>query len=157
MKKRIWIPIATAVILLAILFVPIPQSPYQDGGTREWISLTYKIVKWNRLSVDGIYEKVRIYGPADKGKSIDELWKLEEEIIEAEEAETEEPTILLIKILVIQIILPAIVTLAISEFMRKKGWIKFGDMALEGASATQKSIENAVESQPGVDKVEKED
>lgn len=44
--------------------------------------------------------------------------------------QTEEPTIVLIKILVIQIILPAIVTLGISEFMRKKGWIKFGDMKL---------------------------
>jgi len=27
--------------------------------------------------------------------------------------------------------LPAAVTLAVSEFMRKKGWIKSGDMALE--------------------------
>mgnify|MGYP000209260195 CR=1 FL=1 len=33
--------------------------------------------------------------------------------------------------LVIQILLPAAVTLAVSEFMRKKGWIKFGDMKLE--------------------------
>lgn len=39
--------------------------------------------------------------------------------------------ILIAKILLIQIILPAIVTLAISEVMRKKGWIKFGDMKLE--------------------------
>ncbi len=39
--------------------------------------------------------------------------------------------IVLIKILVIQIILPAIITLLISEFMRKKNWIKFGDMKLE--------------------------
>ena len=37
----------------------------------------------------------------------------------------------LAKILVIQILLPAAVTLAVSEFMRKKGWIKFGDMKLE--------------------------
>ena len=37
----------------------------------------------------------------------------------------------LIKILVIQIILPAAVTLGISELMRKKGWIEFGDMKLE--------------------------
>ncbi len=44
---------------------------------------------------------------------------------------TESPTVVLIKILVIQIILPAVVTLGISEFMRKKGWIKFGDMQLE--------------------------
>ena len=45
--------------------------------------------------------------------------------------ETEPSTVVLIKIIVIQIILPAIVTLGISEYMRKKGWIKFGDMKLE--------------------------
>lgn len=45
--------------------------------------------------------------------------------------QTETATVVLIKILVIQIILPAIITLGISEFMRKRGWIKFGDMKLE--------------------------
>lgn len=35
------------------------------------------------------------------------------------------------KILLIQIILPAIITLLISECMRKKGWIMFGDMKLD--------------------------
>lgn len=44
---------------------------------------------------------------------------------------TEAPMVVLIKILVIQIALPAIVTLAISEFMRKKEWIKYGDMKLD--------------------------
>lgn len=44
---------------------------------------------------------------------------------------TEPVNIVLIKILAIQIILPAIVTLAISEFMRKQGWIKQGDMKLD--------------------------
>lgn len=34
-------------------------------------------------------------------------------------------------IIVFQILLPAAVTLAVSEFMRKKGWIKEGDMKLE--------------------------
>ena len=43
----------------------------------------------------------------------------------------EDPTMVLIKILVIQIILPAIITLLVSEFMRKKGWIEFGDMKLD--------------------------
>ncbi|MCI8599610.1 MAG: PTS sugar transporter subunit IIC [Lachnospiraceae bacterium] len=46
-------------------------------------------------------------------------------------APVEGPTLTLIKILLIQIILPAIVTLGVSEFMRKKGWIKFGDMKLD--------------------------
>lgn len=45
--------------------------------------------------------------------------------------QTEPASIVLIKILVIQIILPAAVTLAVSEFMRKKQWIRFGDMKLE--------------------------
>ena len=44
---------------------------------------------------------------------------------------TEAPEILLAKILLIQVILPAIVTLLISEFMRKKKWIKYGDMKLD--------------------------
>lgn len=44
---------------------------------------------------------------------------------------SEPSTIVLIKIFVIHIILPAIVTAAIAEFMRRKKWIKQGDMKLE--------------------------
>lgn len=43
----------------------------------------------------------------------------------------EPSTIVIIKIVAIQVILPAILAAAISEFMRKKGWIKPGDMKLE--------------------------
>ena len=45
--------------------------------------------------------------------------------------QTESAQMVLIKILLIQIVLPAVVTLGISEFMRKKDWIKTGDMKLE--------------------------
>ena len=45
--------------------------------------------------------------------------------------QTEPASLVLIKILLIQILLPAVVTLVISEFMRKKQWIKFGDMQLD--------------------------
>ena len=41
------------------------------------------------------------------------------------------PMVVLVKILLLQFILPAVITLAVSEFMRKKNWIKFGDMALD--------------------------
>lgn len=41
------------------------------------------------------------------------------------------PVVVLIKILLLQFILPAVITLAVSEFMRKKNWIKAGDMALD--------------------------
>lgn len=44
---------------------------------------------------------------------------------------TEPGMVVLIKILVIQILLPAVVTLLISELMRKKKWIAYGDMKLE--------------------------
>jgi len=43
----------------------------------------------------------------------------------------EPPMVVLIKILAVQIILPAVITLAVSEFMRKKGWIQPGDMKLD--------------------------
>ena len=42
-----------------------------------------------------------------------------------------EPGIVLMKIVIMHIILPAILAFGISEFMRKKGWIQDGDMALK--------------------------
>jgi uncharacterized membrane protein len=41
------------------------------------------------------------------------------------------PFIVLIKILALHIFLPAVLSILISEFMRKLGWIKQGDMKLE--------------------------
>ena len=40
-------------------------------------------------------------------------------------------TVALLLILVMHFILPAVVTLAVSELMRRKGWIKDGDMKLK--------------------------
>ena len=45
--------------------------------------------------------------------------------------ETVAPAVVLGEIAVMHFILPAIISLAVSEFMRKKGWIKFGDMKLD--------------------------
>lgn len=45
-------------------------------------------------------------------------------------AEGGDGVMVLIKIIVLHFILPAIITLGISEFMRKKGWIQDGDMKL---------------------------
>ncbi|MBP3371822.1 MAG: PTS sugar transporter subunit IIC [Clostridia bacterium] len=41
------------------------------------------------------------------------------------------PAVTLIEILIMHVIAPAILTLLISEFMRKKGWIKYGDLKLD--------------------------
>ena len=41
------------------------------------------------------------------------------------------PAVTLIEILIMHVIAPALITLLISEFMRKKGWIKYGDLKLD--------------------------
>jgi len=76
MKKKIWIPIIV-IVLLAVLFVPIPTGAMKDGGTRVYSALTYKIVHWNRIHANGTYEKTVVYGPGDCRKSIDALWERE--------------------------------------------------------------------------------
>lgn len=81
MKKNIWIPIVI-VVLLAILVIPIPTGVYKDGGTKEYTSLTYKIVDWNLLTGDSTYDKIRVYFFPYNFKSIDALWYYEEDKVE---------------------------------------------------------------------------
>ena len=45
-------------------------------------------------------------------------------------AATESPVLVLVKIVLLHFILPAVIALGVSEFMRKKGWIKKDDMKL---------------------------
>ena len=77
MKKKMWIPVIAVIALLVILFIPIPRGSLDDGGTRDYIALTYRIVDWNRIYADGVYEKAQIYFGADRNKTIDELWQQE--------------------------------------------------------------------------------
>ena len=82
MKKKIWIPILV-VVILAILFVPIPSGVYKDGGTREYTALTYKIVDWNRLTDGGgTYSKTKVYFFPYNFKSVGDLWYYEKDEIE---------------------------------------------------------------------------
>ena len=87
MKKKIVIP-AMLVIALLVLFLPIPTAFYDDGGTREYTALTYKIVQWNRfvsvynesgemVRVDQ-YKGTSVYWFPHHHQSIDELWKMEQ-------------------------------------------------------------------------------
>ncbi len=77
MKKKVWIIGIALLVLLAVLFLPIPGQSYDDGGSREYTALTYKIIDWNRLTGDSKYDITRIYWGANASKSIDELWELE--------------------------------------------------------------------------------
>lgn len=45
-----------------------------------------------------------------------------------------DPVIVVIEIIVMHFVAPAVITPAISEFMRKKKWISFGDMKLENTN-----------------------
>jgi len=50
-----------------------------------------------------------------------------------------------LRVLLLHFILPAAITLAISEGMRKLGWIKYGDMALAGARQATPKPDNVEE------------
>lgn len=78
MKKK-WIIILAVVTLLLVLFLPIPQTSLDDGGTREYTALTYKIISWNRIYEDGVFDKTAIYFGSDAYKTVDELWLAESE------------------------------------------------------------------------------
>lgn len=82
MKKTIWISVAAVLLLLAVLFLPIPQTSADDGGSREYVALTYKIVDWNRITEDGIYEATRIYWGAERKLPMEELWGYEIDKVE---------------------------------------------------------------------------
>lgn len=74
MKKKVII--AVVAILALVLFFPVPFQSYDDGGTREFKALTYKIVKWNRMQADDLcYNSTRFYFFPKNLKSVDELWK----------------------------------------------------------------------------------
>lgn len=66
-----------SVIAVLVLFFPIPSGAYRDGGTREYTALTYKLIKWNKLTSDGVYRATRIYPFPNNTASVDELWAKE--------------------------------------------------------------------------------
>ena len=77
MKKRTILLMAAAVLL--ILFVPIPTGTYKDGGTRTYTALTYKVVKWHRLTgEDQVYSRTAVYWFPDNFCSLDELWAMDQ-------------------------------------------------------------------------------
>ncbi len=75
MKKKILIICA---ILLLILVIPMPVAKMKDGGSKEYIALTYKIIAWHReYDDDKIFEKTCIYFFPDNRLPVDELFDRE--------------------------------------------------------------------------------
>lgn len=81
MKARRIIIIICVIAVLGLIFIPIPGESFDDGGTREWTALTYKIVDWNRITDSGIFDKTRIYWGADRLKSVEALWEREKTLL----------------------------------------------------------------------------
>lgn len=73
--KKSRIAIIIAAVLLLILLIPIPSKSADDGGSREWTALTYKIIKWNHIvDADETYTDMVFYFLPDNFKSMNELW-----------------------------------------------------------------------------------
>ena len=83
MKKK---AIAIMIIIVFLLFLPIPTGQMKDGGTRVYSALTYKVVIWQRFvdtteedAGEGLvkYQHTSVYWLPDNFKTIDELWEIE--------------------------------------------------------------------------------
>ena len=91
MKKKIIIPIAiVSVAVMLILFLPVPTETYydDDGTTRVYDALTYKIVAWDvpvsdmDENGDGVYsnyKKTSLFWYPENQMSAEDLWEVEQE------------------------------------------------------------------------------
>lgn len=85
MKNKIVIFATVAAVVLSVLvvlFYPFQIHVCNDGGTKEYIALTYRAVHWRRFTGDGEYEQIRVYFFDDMSKSLSELWAREEPYVE---------------------------------------------------------------------------
>ena len=82
MKKKYWIVAALVIAVLGVLVIPFRIDVMNDGGSKEYRALTYRVVDWNRMTDDGIYEKTRVYFFDDLRTPINELWEREEPNVE---------------------------------------------------------------------------
>ena len=75
--KKSRIAIIIVAVLLLILLIPIPSGTADDGGSREFTALTYKIVRWNHIvDADETYTGTDFYLLPDNFKSMSELWEV---------------------------------------------------------------------------------
>ena len=85
MKKKLLIAgavLAVVLVALVALVVPFRVDILNDGGTKDYQALTYRVVTWKRISPDERYEKTRVYFGGDVFQDINQLWAREEANIE---------------------------------------------------------------------------
>ena len=79
MKKTVIIAAIVILLILLVLFVPTQKATFQDGGTKEYRALAYKVVVWNRITTSGIVHKTSVYWYPRNQNSIDMLWDYEQQ------------------------------------------------------------------------------
>ncbi len=133
LSKKLWIPVAV-LVLLAVLFVPV-SGVMDDGGTRVYSALTYKIVKWNRL--DGLVrvKKTEVYFFPDNFKSMDALWEMEQPEEQSFEA----------KVLELSVVSAVVEPLEGEEERENYDRIRFSVKGLEGMDGTRAELGDIVE------------
>ena len=133
LSKKLWIPVAV-LVLLAVLFVPV-SGVMDDGGTRVYSALTYKIVKWNRL--DGLVrvKKTEVYFFPDNFKSMDALWEMEQPEEQSFEA----------KVLELSVVSALVEPLEGEEERENYDRIRFSVKGLEGMDGTRAELGDIVE------------
>lgn len=129
LSKKVWIPIIV-LVLLAVLFVPLPSGVYKDGGTRAYTALTYKVVKWNRLNGLIRVKKTKVYVFPDNFKSIDTLWEMEQPEEES----------FLATVLELSVVSALVEPLEGEVVLRSSDRIRFSVKGLEGIGVEQGDI-----------------
>ena len=88
MKKKLFQIIFPSVLLLLILFFPLPAGAMNDGGSRDFRALTYRVIRWNRICADpdsatgySLYQQWRFYPIPLCYESVDALWQREAETV----------------------------------------------------------------------------
>ena len=132
-NKRFWIPVVV-LVLLAVLLVPV-SGVMNDGGTRVYSALTYKVIKWHRLLGMGedCYDATRVYIFPNNFKSVSELWE-EEGVDESANIRKEEESFLA-KVLELSVVSALVEPLEGEEERKISDKIRFSVKGLEGTVA----------------------
>ena len=128
--KKLWITVVV-FLLLAVLFVPV-TGVMDDGGTKVYSALTYKVIKWHRLlgMGEGYYDATRVYVFPKNFKSVSDLWEAEG-VDESAYMKQEEESFLA-TVLEISVVSALVEPLEGEEERRSSDKIRFSVKGLEG-------------------------
>ncbi len=143
LSKKIWIPIVV-LVLLAVLFVPV-SGVMDDGGTRVYSALTYKVIKWHRLLGMGedCYDATRVYVFPNNFKSVSDLW--EEEGVDESAYRKQEEESFLARVLELSVVSALVEPLEGEEERKSSDKIRFSVRGLEGMEGTMAEPGDIVE------------